>query len=370
MDNNPILKEEIYRRGKYFDNLKNDPDFIKFQKKLNRFIVKSTQKIDIERLELFRQNQIEKNYNKISEELIKKNKNDLIPILTQCRNSKIRGELDENNKKLKIFVTCNEHTALINSFTAAILYWNTAVGIKSHYDVKILDAKEAIEYICDPKIYELDVNNITAFSPRYISTINFLKDNKVLSEKYLSKYEKIFKQVKNEIGKKLKKINHSVFKIYVNDYENRVNHYCIYNNTPEKKLDATEIVLKELKIFCKNELEESSSGTKQENTSTIQDYDDEKLYKNHDKEVLIMKKSEKLGFNLTKEQCKLIKLVMDGLSNKQIGERLYKIEGTIKNEMKELYEALEIKGQKGEKRKTLIEKFADTKKLITKVTKR
>ncbi len=56
--NNPILKEEVYRRGNYFANLKTSPNLIKFQKRLFTFIEKCSQKINIDKLESNSQKEI------------------------------------------------------------------------------------------------------------------------------------------------------------------------------------------------------------------------------------------------------------------------------------------------------------------------
>lgn len=65
-------------------------------------------------------------------------------------------------------------------------------------------------------------------------------------------------------------------------------------------------------------------------------------YLSLDKKGILQKRLENRGFNFTRREMDIIYLFMDRLTNKQIAQRLFLGEGTVKNYISEIYNKLNI----------------------------
>ncbi len=246
--NDPVLKMEIDRRLSYFSNFQDSSDCIEFQQKMTRIIVRASQKANIEELEKFRQNSIEKNFNFIKEELTNKDKSILIPALEQIRNSKTLFELDDNKKELDNFIVDNDLNLLMNNFIYYILLWNISVMVIHNVttDKEILNAKEAIEYISNPESYWTRAKDITDFLHNYMIVLNFLKNYAKLPEKYVAKYKSIFNKIESQFIQEENENKHETFFRYSATY--KLSNDFLYTSVKEK-LGDLELILIELELF-------------------------------------------------------------------------------------------------------------------------
>lgn len=60
---------------------------------------------------------------------------------------------------------------------------------------------------------------------------------------------------------------------------------------------------------------------------------------------------EQYEFGLTKRETEIVKLVLAGLSNREIGEQLYIAESTVKKHMSNIFEKLEVQNREQLKQK-------------------
>ena len=58
---------------------------------------------------------------------------------------------------------------------------------------------------------------------------------------------------------------------------------------------------------------------------------------------------------LTERECEIVRLIADRLSNREIAERLYLSEGSIRQYINQIYAKLRIEGEPRAKRKLLFE---------------
>lgn len=95
--------------------------------------------------------------------------------------------------------------------------------------------------------------------------------------------------------------------------------YILKNQTSDSIIDSLKAVIKGNMVFEKNVAETISSFMREENKKTPTDY------------------------NLTEREADILKLIGEGMSNKEISKVLYLGEGTIRNYITNLLEKLQLR---------------------------